>query len=202
MKKRVIFSFIFNGELTHRIANSKVARTTVAGLLGITVACVGISGCDTGEDIVTETETKAETEVVEVPDRYDGESIYFEQGGTTFEGLVVKGVSIHEVLVRLADGSEMTINVDRIAGTLIADHPDIGTTVKLLSKQKGELRLTGRIVAVYTGGMRKIRILNIYFVDGRREVLDVPCILFVHEDTDFKDGGYLTREEFARRVRN
>ena len=123
MKKRTILPFIFNGELTHRIANSRVARTTVAVLLGITVACGGITGCDNGEDIITETETEGVETTVQVIADYDGDSIYFELAGTTYEGRVVVGVSLNEVLVRLADGSEMTINVDHIAGTLIDDHP-------------------------------------------------------------------------------
>ena len=202
MKKRTILPFIFNSELTHRIANSKVARTTVAVLLGITVACGGISGCDNGEDIVTETETEAETEVVETTVQviadYDGESIYFELAGTTKEGRVVVGVSLNEVLVRLADGSEMTINVDRIEGILIADHPDIGTEIVMLGdRDKGEETRIGEIEGVYTDGMRKIKLVSVQFIDNTAKKLDVPRIRFVHEDTKFEDGGYLTLDEFA-----
>ena len=94
---------------------------------------------------------------------YDGDSIYFRQGATIYEGIVVEGVSLDEVLVRLADGSEMTINVDLIAGTLIPDHPDIGTRVVMLSnRDKGEETRIGEIEGVYTDGMRKIKFLSIH----------------------------------------
>ena len=85
MKKRTIFSFIFNSKPTYTLA-----RTTVAGLLGITLVCGGISGCDNGEDIVTETETEVVEATVPVIDRLDGESIYFELAGTIYEGRVVR----------------------------------------------------------------------------------------------------------------
>ena len=200
MKKRVIFSFIFNGELTCRIVNSKVARTTVAVWLGITVACGGISGCDNGEDIVTETET--ETEVVEVTDRYNGEGIYFKIGDTFYDGRVVEGVSTDEVLVRLADGSEMTINLDLIRGTLLADQPDVGTQVYLLMMVvrpdsdpdlfRGEF-MAATIEAAYSNGMRKIMFHGCFDKNGKWH--DLPGISFVHEDTKIQDGGYITLEQ-------
>ena len=203
MRKRTIFPFIFNGELTCRIVNSKLARTTVAVLLGITVACGGISGCDNGEDIVTETET----EVVEVTDRYNGEGIYFKIGDTFYDGRVVEGVSTDEVLVRLADGSEMTINLDLIRGTLLADQPDVGTYVFLLVMVVrpdsdpdlfwGQF-MRATIEAAYSNGMRKIMFHGCF--DKNEKWHDLSGISFVHEDTKWQDGGYLTRDQLARRI--
>ena len=47
------------------------------------------------------------------------------------------------------------------------------------------------------GGMRKIEISFVQYLDNTAEKLDVPRIRYVHEDTDFGEGGYLTIEEFA-----
>ena len=128
--------------------------------------------------------------------RYDGESIYFKIGNTIYEGSVVEGVSADEVLVELADGGEKVINVDRIGGTLIADHPDIGVRVKLLGdRDKGESILTGDIAASYSDDMRKIDIFRVKFIDGRLEHPD-GLIRFVSEHTEFEDGGFLTLDEF------
>lgn len=173
-------------------------------ILLLTLTWGGFSGCG-GDEIVspTETEVVEVTEVTEVTDLYDGDIIYFKQAGIIYEGRVVKGVSATEVLVRLADSSEMVIGAAHIGGKRIADHSDVGVEVKLLGNQdKNEKILTGEIVAVFNDGMRKIKIINIVFMDGRREVLDVPRIRLVHKDIDFEDGGYLTLDEFGRRILN
>lgn len=127
MTKRTIFPFIFNDQLTY-----KLARATVVSLLGITVFCGGIIGCDNGNNPVTDTETAevpAETEVVEttvqVISDYDGDSILFVEAGTYHEARVLEGVSADEVRVTGGDGWEKVIPVDRIQGTLIPDHPDL-----------------------------------------------------------------------------
>ena len=140
--------------------------------------------------------------VPRVEDRYDGDNIYFEQGSTIYEGRVVKGVSETEVLVRLEDGGEKVINVDRIAGTRIDDHPDRDTRVVMLGERAGEETLSGKIVAVYDNGVRKIEIFAVTFVDNTVKKLDVPRIRFVHVDTDFEEGGYLTLDEFGRWLLN
>ena len=190
-----------DGKLAPKLANSKLGRTAVAGLLGITIAC---SGCGNGDGLVTPTETEVVevteiTEVTEVTKVYDGDIIYFKQGGIIYEGRVVEGVSADEVLVSLADGSEMVIAVDRIAGKRIAAHPDLGVQVVMLGdRDQGEKLLVGRIAGVYTDGVRKIKFVTADFVDGRFEKLDVPRIRLVHENKDFEDGGYLTLEEFFR----
>ena len=168
-------------------------------ILLLTLTWGGFSGCG-GDEIVspTETEVVEVTEVTEVTDLYDGDIIYFKQAGIIYEGRVVKGVSATEVLVRLADSSEMVIGVAHIGGKRIAAHPDLEVVVTILGdRDQGEKLLTGRIAGVYTDGMRKIKIINIEFMDGRREVLDVPRIRLVHKDTDFEDGGYLTLDEFV-----
>ena len=187
---------------------SKYCLWCVAWVLCITIFCVGV-GCDTGDDVVTPTEPEGvepTVPTVEVIDRYDGDSILFEENviirgervTIIYEALVIEGVSEDEVLVRLVDGSKQVLPVDRIAGTLIDNftHPDLGTLVKLLGEQEGESTLTGKIVGVYDNGVRKIEIFNVIFVEGGGERLDVPRIRLVHEDTDFEDGGYLTRDEF------
>ena len=179
---------------------SKHCLWCVAWVLCLTVACIGV-GCGNGDDIVTETETEQVTEVTETEQviaRFDGEHIIFEQGGTIYEGRVVEGVSEDEVRVRLVDGSEKVVGVNDIAGTLIADHPDIGIEVVLDGDQdKGEQLLTGKIVKGYSNGYRKIEIFKVQFLDGRVKVLEVSRIRFVHEDTSFlEDGGYMTLEEF------
>ena len=157
------------------------------------------SGCGNGDGLVTPTEVVEVTETV--VDRYDGDSIYFEQAGTIHEGRVVKGVSATEVLVRLADSSEMVIGVDHIAGTLLADHPDLGTSVIMLGdRDQGEKIIRGKIEGVYSDGMRKIELLTASLLDGTRVKLDGSR--FVDEDTDFEEGGYLTREEFGRLIDN
>ena len=176
----------------------------VAWVLCLTVACIGV-GCGTGDDVVTPTEPEVVevtevTETVQVITRFDGERIYFEQGGTIYEGRVVEGVSATDVLVRVDDGGgDMVISAFDIKGTLIADHPDIGIEVVLRGDwDKGEKRLSGRIVTVYDNGVRKIKLLTVTLVDNTFEKLDVPRIRFVHEDTDYNDGGYLTLDELAR----
>ena len=190
------------------VVESKFGRTAMAGLLGFQLICGGITGCGNGDSLVTPTETEivAETKVVEatvqVIDYFDGDSIYFKLGGTIHEGRVVEGVSTDEVLVNLADGSEMVINIDRIAGTLIADHPDLGTRVVMLSEEEGESELIGKIARVYNDDMRKIKILATTFMNGTSKILDQPRTRFVHEDTDFENGGYLTTEEFAEWLDN
>ena len=139
--------------------------------------------------------------VPKVEDRYDGDSIIFEQGGTIYEGRVLEGVSEDEVLVRLTDGSDEVVNVNDIAGTLIEDHADVEVYVLLLGdRDKDEIVLGGDIVAVYDNGVRKIKLLDVNFMDGRFEHRD--GIRFVHEDTDFGDGGYITLDEWARIIRN
>ena len=132
--------------------------------------------------------------VPRVEDRYDGDSIIFEQGGTIYEGRVLEGVSEDEVLVRLTDGSDEVVNVNDIAGTLIEDHADIGTGVLMAGDREGEKMLGGEIVAVYDNGVRKIKLLYVEFMDGRLEHRD--GIRFVHEDE------YITLEEFRRLIRN
>ena len=190
--------------LAHKLADSKLGRTAVAGWLGISLVCGGISGCGNGDGLVAPTETEVVSEVaVQVVDRYDGDSIYFELRGTIYEGRVVEGVSADEVMVSVVGHSDMVINIDDIGGTLIAAHPDLGVKVMMLGdRTQGEKMLTGRIFAVYDDGVRKIEIHHIKFIDDTREILDDRRIRFVHEDTDFEDGGYLTREERARFVGN
>ena len=191
-----------DGKLAHKLANSKLGRTAVAGLLGITLACGG-TGCGNGDGLITPTETEMVEVAVQVVDRYDGDSIYFELRGTVYEGLVIEGVSADEVLVEVAGSSDMVININDIGGTLLADHPDVGVKVKILGdRAQGEKMLTGKITAGYNDDVRKIEIHAIKFIDGRFERLDDRRIRFVHEDTDFEDGGYLTLEEFADLIRN
>ena len=164
-------------------------------ILLLTLTCIGISGCG-GDEIVSPPGT---VEAVEVTDQYVGDNIYFKIDGTFNEGYVLEGVSANEVKVRLDDRSTLTISLDRVRGTRIADHSDVGVQVFLLGdRNKGEERLVGRIVDVFDDGMRKIEIVNVKFMDGRREVLDIRPIRFVDEDTDFEEGGYLTLEEFFR----
>ena len=172
---------------------SNLGRAALAGLLCITVACIGV-GCGNDDDVVTPTET----EVVEVT---VGDSIYFEQGGTIYEGRVVEDVSATEVRVRLDNGSDMVVNVDRIAGTLIADHSELDSKVIMRGEREGEVNLSGTIVGVYSNGVRKIEIHTVIFEDGTHEVLDVPRIRFVHEDTEYEEGGYLTQGEFRKALR-
>jgi hypothetical protein len=134
---------------------------------------------------------------VQVVDRYDGDSIYFELRGTIYEGLVIEGVSADEVLVDVVGTSDMVISIDDIGGTLLADHPDVGVKVKMLGdRTQGEKMLTGKIFAVYDDGVCKIEIHAVKFVDDTFERLDDRRIRFVAKDTDFEDGGYLTLEEF------
>ena len=189
--------------LAHKLADSKLGRTAVAGFLGITLVCGGISGCGNGDGLITPTETEMVEVAVQVVDRYDGDSIYFELRGTVYEGLVIEGVSENEVLVEVVGSSDMVISIDDIGGTLLADHPDVGVKVKILGdRAQGEKMLTGKITAGYNDDVRKIEIHAIKFIDGRFERLDDRRIRFVHEDTDFEDGGYLTLEEFADLIRN
>jgi hypothetical protein len=162
-------------------------------ILLLTLTWGGFSGCG-GDEIVSPTGT---VEAEEVTDQYVGDNIYFKVGGTFNEGYVVEGVSADEVKVRLDDGNTKTISLDSVRGTRLVAHPDLEVVVTILGdRDQGEELLVGRIAGVYTDGMRKIKIINIEFMDDRREVLDVPLIRFVHEDTDFKYGGYLTLEEY------
>ena len=162
-------------------------------ILLLTLTWGGFSGCG-GDEIVSPTGT---VEAEEVTDQYVGDNIYFKVGGTFNEGYGVEGVSADEVKVRLDDRSTLTISVDSVRGTRLVAHPDLEVVVTILGdRDQGEELLVGRIAGVYTDGMRKIKIINIEFMDDRREVLDVPLIRFVHEDTDFKYGGYLTLEEY------
>ncbi len=75
-------------------------RMCFYGPLLFLVVCSAMSGCETGEDLIEPTEEVIEVpetvEVVEVADRYDGESIYFKIGENFYEGDVVKGVSADE----------------------------------------------------------------------------------------------------------
>ena len=179
--------------LARNVANSKPAYMVAAGLLGITIACTGISGCG-GDEIVSPTGT---VEAVEVTDQYVGDNIYFKVGGTFYEGYVVEGVSADEVKVRLDDRSTMTISLDRVRGTLLADHSDVGVEVLLLGdRNKNEKTLTGIIVDVFDDGMRKIRIYVIQFTDDRPSKRGLSLIRFVDEDIEFKEGGYMTLEEY------
>ena len=163
-------------------------------ILLLTLTWGGFSGC--GEDeIVGPTGT---IETVEVTDQYVGDNIYFKVGGTFHSGYVIEGVSADEVKVRLDDGSTETISVDSVRGTRRADHPDVGVEVVMLGEKRNEKLLHGEIADVFDDGMRKIEIFAIKFLDGTFERLDSHRILFVHKDTDFEDGGYLTLEEFFR----
>ena len=162
-------------------------------ILLLTLTWGGFSGCG-GDEIVSPT---GPVEAVEVTDQYVGDNIYFKVGGTFNEGYVVEGVSANEVKVRLDDRSTLTISLDRVRGTRIADHSDVGVTVILLGdRNKNEKTLSGIIVDVFDDGMRKIRIYVIQFTDGRPSKRGLSLIRFVDEDTDFKDGGYLTSEEY------
>ena len=164
-------------------------------ILLLTLTWGGFSGCG-GDEIVSPTGT---VEAVEVTDQYVGDNIYFKVGGTFNEGYVVEGVSANEVKVRLDDRSTMTISLDRVRGTRLADHSDVEVEVVMLGdRNKNEGLLLCRIVDVFDDGVRKIEIITIEFSDGGREVLGVRRIRFVDEDTDFEEGGYLTREEFFR----
>ena len=167
-------------------------------ILLLTLTWGGFSGSG-GDEIVSPTGT---VEAVEVTDQYVGDNIYFKVGGTFNEGYVVEGVSANEVKVRLDDRSTLTISLDRVRGTRLADHSDVEVRVVMLGdRNKNENILIGRIVDVFDDGMRKIKISSIEFMDGTIEKLDVGRIRFVHEDTDFEDGGYLTLEEFARLIK-
>ena len=193
--------FLTKNYLWYATLARKLARTTVAGLLGLIIACGGLSGCDS-DDSVSESVTAEGEAVVEVTDRYVGDNVYFKIGDTIYGGKVVEGVSANEVKVRLDDRSDMVVSVDRIGGTLLADHSDVGVEVIMLGRKQGEKKLYGKIVGVYDDGMRKIKVTRILFMDGRHELLDVPRIRFVHRDTEFENGGYLTREELADRFMN
>ena len=139
-------------------------------ILLLTLTWGGFSGCG-GDEIVSPTETEV-VEVTEVTDLYDGDIIYFKQAGIIYEGRVVKGVSATEVLVRLADSSEMVIGVAHIGGKRIADHPDLGTEVLMLGdRDQGEKIIRGEIEGVYSDGMRKIELLNVSLLDGTRAKL-------------------------------
>ena len=162
-------------------------------ILLLTLTWGGFSGCG-GDEIVSPTGT---VEAVEVTDQYVGDNIYFKIDGTFNEGYVLEGVSANEVKVRLDDRSTMTISLDSVRGTRIADHSDVGVEVKLLGdRNKNEKTLTGKIVDVFDDGMCKIQIHHIQFTDGRPSKRGLSLIRFVHKDTDFEEGGYLTRDGF------
>ncbi len=206
MKKRTLFSFIFNSERTYRLA-----RTTVIAMIGIALVCGGMIGCENGEDVVTDVEPP-----VQVISDYDGDDIYFKRGGTIYEGHVIEGVSVDEVLVSLEGGGEMVINIDRIGGTLIADHADLGERVVLFFNRDryvslgipGEDVIVGEIEGVYSDGIRKIRCFGIYsFLDktfkNRVAILldktheSIETIRFAHQASgarDFNDGLYIPVE--------
>ena len=137
-----------------------------------------------------------------VNERFNGDGIYFTIRNTIYEGRVVEGVSADEVRVLLDDRSHMVINVDRIAGTLIDYHPDLKTQVVMRGDRNTEDILHGEIEAVYDDGVRKIDISLITYTDGSLRFPDQPRIYFVHEDTEYLDGGYVTGEEFAELQRN
>ena len=165
----------------------------VALVLGITLACGTISGCGNGEDIVTPTETEM------VTNRYVGENVYFQMDGSFLEGYVVEGISADELSIRLADGSETTISIDEVKGTLLGDHPDLGTRVVVLgNREKGEFSLGGDITACYNDGMRKIKLFIVRYTDGSLTDLDTERIRFAHKNADFEEGGYLTVEKYEK----
>ena len=166
-------------------------------ILLLTLTWGGFSGCG-GDDIVSPPGT---VEAEEVTDQYVGDNIYFKIGGTIHEGKVVEGVSADEVKVRLDDGSTQTISLDSVGGTRLADHPDVGVEVILLGVKHNEETLTGKIVNVFDDGMRKLKMTAVQFRDGTAGKLDVPRIRLVHKDTDFKDGGYLTRDEYKEELK-
>ncbi len=167
-------------------------------ILLLTLTWGGFSGCG-GDEIVSPTGT---VEAEEVTDQYVGDNIYFKVGGTIYAGYVLEGVSANEVKVRLDDRSTMTISLDRIRGTRLADHSDVGVEVVLLGEKHNEETIGGKIVDVFDDGMRKIEIDNIFFTDGRQPQWGLSLIRFVDKDTDFGDGGYLTIDEFSRRINN
>ena len=167
-------------------------------ILLLTLTWGGFSGCG-GDEIVSPPST---VEAEEVTDQYVGDNIYFKIDGTFNEGYVVEGVSANEVKVRLDDRSTLTISLDSVRGTRIADHSDVGVTVILLgNRNENERKLRGKIVDVFDDGMRKIEIFAVNFEDGRFEGLDVPRIRFVDEDTDFGEGGYITVEEYRELIK-
>ena len=162
-------------------------------ILLLTLTWGGFSGCG-GDEIVSPTGT---VEAVEVTDQYVGDNIYFKIDGTFNEGYVVEGVSANEVKVRLDDRSTLTISVDSVRGTRLADHSDVEVIVVMRGdRNKNEKIARGEIVDVFDDGMRKIKMLTVSLIDGTRA--HKHGNRFVHEDTDFEDGGYLTREEFFR----
>ena len=139
-------------------------------ILLLTLTWGGFSGCG-GDEIVSPTGT---VEAEEVTDQYVGDNIYFKIDGTFNEGYVVEGVSANEVKVRLDDRSTITISLDSVRGTRIADHSDVGVKVKLLGNQdKKEKILTGKIVDVFDDGMRKIEIFAVRFMGTIVELLVV-----------------------------
>jgi hypothetical protein len=167
-------------------------------ILLLTLTWGGFSGCG-GDEIVSPTGT---VEAEEVTDQYVGDNIYFKVGGTFNEGYVVEGVSADEVKVRLDDGNTKTISLDSVRGTRLADHSDVGVEVVMLGdRNKNEKLLLCRIVDVFDDGVRKIEIITIEFSDGGREVLGVRRIRFVDEDIAFKNGGYLTFEEYIEALK-
>ena len=123
-------------------------------ILLLTLTWGGFSGCG-GDEIVSPTGT---VEAEEVTDQYVGDNIYFKVGGTFNEGYVVEGVSADEVKVRLDDRSTLTISLDSVRGTRLADHSDVGVQVKLLGNQdKKEKILSGEIVDVFDDARIKLK---------------------------------------------
>ena len=88
--------FLTKGYLWCATLAHKLARTTMVGLLGLAFACGGLSGCGE-DDSVSESVTAEGEEVVEVTDRYVGESVYFVIDNTVYDGYVIEGVSADEV---------------------------------------------------------------------------------------------------------
>ncbi len=106
----------------------------------------------------------------------------------SLRGYVVEGVSANEVRVRSADGSDTTISINSIKGTLLDDHPDLGIPVVVLGDRETELYTAGDITAVYDDGMRKIELFMVRYPDGTLTDLDPKRIHFAHEDADFEEG--------------
>ena len=109
-------------------------------ILLLTLTWGGFSGCG-GDEIVSPPST---VEAEEVTDQYVGDNIYFKIDGTFNEGYVVEGVSANEVKVRLDDRSTLIISLDRVRGTRLADHSDVGVEVVTAGRSKQEREITCR----------------------------------------------------------
>ena len=180
-----------------KLANSKLDRTAVVAVLGIVLACGGISGCGEDNSITSPVADESTEKVGEITNSYEGDDIYFEVDGIFYEGRVTAHVSSDEIHVLLDDHSKMVISIEQMGARLIADHPDVGVEVVLDNNQDGETLQHGSILAVYGNGVHKIKIDKVTLVDGEISDLDPPRIRYVHEDASFiEDGGYMTLEEF------